>query len=162
MIYDNAGNPSRKMSRGEDRDVELVSSDDVVFDPNADPAPDPVLATLLREVNYQATPTPDWERLRRAIADAATIPLMRRRWGTTWWYHAAAWAGRAIPIGLAASIALVFGLRAVTLKEPAPAAVAQPRLTVETVLAGVIEDALETIVPASRDDLLRAAILIED
>lgn len=163
MIDDRAGIASRKVDYGADHDAgPAASADDVAFDPNVDPAPDPALATLLRHAADHPSPAPDWERLRRAITAAAARHLLRRRGAGTWWYHAAAWAGRAIPIGLAASIALIFGMRAVTPDQPASASAASARLTVETVLAAVIDDALETILPASRDDLLRAAILIED
>lgn len=163
MTDDRAGNLSRTMNRRADLDAGFAPSDgDVAFDPNIDPAPDPALGALLRELTDHQAPPPNWERLRRAINDAAAGQLLRRRGGITWWHHAASWAGRAIPIGLAASIALIFGLRAGTPGEPAPTSAEPARLTVDMILATVIDDAFETILPASRDELLRAAILIED
>lgn len=161
MTDEKANNSQSHTGRQADPDSEFIPFDDFGFDPTTDPSPEPALAAALREL-AAPPPIPDWEGLRRSITDTATRHLARRRGAAPWWHHAAGWAGRAIPIGLAASIALTFGLRAIAPDTPAPAPGTATRLTLEMVLTKVFDEALETTLPTSGDDLLRAAILIED
>lgn len=162
MTDERASNSFPDMDRQADLDSERHPFGDIAFDPSCDPVPEPALAAALHELTAPPAPVPEWEVLRRAITGAAARHLARRRGAATWWYHAAGWAGRAIPVGLAASVALTFGLRAIAPDSPAPAPGSTTRLTLEMVLVAVFDEALETILPASGDDLLRAAILIED
>jgi hypothetical protein len=80
-----------------------------------DPARDPVLASALRDLG----PEPpvgevDWDRLADKVAARAregyAVPAAR----AVWWQPLAAWTRPAIPLGLAAAVALVLVLRSVT------------------------------------------------
>lgn len=128
-----------------------------------DPKPDPVIASILGELESESMPAPDWDSLRRRVVGMAARQLERRRTGGTWWHLAAEWAGRAIPAGLAAGILLMIGLRATSPVQapPAPEAAAT-RVTLESVLVALIDEVMEATLPASGDDLLRAAIPIEE
>lgn len=130
---------------------------DSTFDPSTDPARDPELGLALREF-YGDPPVPEWEGLRESITGAAAWRLALRRRSAPWWQHAAGWANRAIPFGVAASIALIFWLRLPSTVSPA----APTRLTLDMVMTPVFEEMLDTTLPSSGDDLLRAAILTED
>ncbi len=149
------------VERPADHYMESAGVLELDFDPASDPPRDPALATALRGAVDGAVAGPEWERLHHAIQTAAAFHLARRRVDATWWQHAAGWAGRAIPVGLAASIALVFGLRVLgphaPLPEPAP-----PAATLESMLLTLLDDALETTLPADGDELLRVAFPFED
>jgi hypothetical protein len=87
-----------------------------------DPARDPALASALRELGPEPSmDRVDWDRLERRISDRAREGLRR----IPWWQPMAAWARPAIPLGLAAGIALFV----VLLRSPAEdAGAAEPLL----------------------------------
>jgi hypothetical protein len=132
------------------------------FHPDADPLRDPALASALRELAGGEAPCPEWDRMRRSILAAAAPRLARRRATAHWWQHASGWASHAIPIGLAASVVLAFGLHTLAPRglEPEPTATAE--MAFESMLASVFDEAREPTVPADGDELLRAALPIEN
>lgn len=74
--------------------------------------PDPRLRALLRD----AAPVeePAWDALHAAIVRRAALPLARiraaHREHVEWWEPASGWARAALPLAIAASIALILGL----------------------------------------------------
>lgn len=135
---------------------------DPALDLAVDPPRDPALAASLREVAAGGMPQPDWERLSDSIRAAAAPRLALREHPAPWWQYAAGWARHGIPVGLAASVALVLGLRAL-----APGAHesghAPPRAAFEEVLATAFDESPDELAfPADGDELLRAALVIED
>jgi hypothetical protein len=96
-----------------------------------DPARDPALASALMELGPEPPMAEvDWERLERRISDGARERLRR----TPWWQPMAAWARPAIPLGLAAGIALFV----VLLRSPAEdAAAAEPLLAADPLAQAV-------------------------
>jgi hypothetical protein len=135
---------------------------DPEFDPSVDPIRDPALAAALRELDNGEAPHPDWDRLRQSIRAAAAPRLARRQSTAHWWQHAASWASHAIPIGLAASIALAIGLGTLAPGGAAPEPAGTPEMAFESMLAIVFDEAQELSIPVDGDELLRAAIQIED
>lgn len=84
-------------------------------DPHADaPAlePDPRLGALLRATVPAEEPA--WDALHAAIMSRAALPLARIRAAhhenVEWWEPASHWARAALPLAIAASIALIIGL----------------------------------------------------
>jgi hypothetical protein len=138
--------------------------DDPLFEEDftADPPRDPALGAALRDLGSVSAPEPDWERLHASIRATAAPHLARRQLTAHWWQHAAGWAARAIPVGLAASIALVIGLRALGPGGLAPDRETAPASALETMLAILFDDAQEPTIPADGEELLRAAIAFED
>lgn len=132
-------------------------------DPAADPPRDPVLAAALRELEGGEAPDPDWERMSHSILAAAAPQLARRQQGLHWWQYAAGWAAHAIPVGLAASVALAIGLWTLAPRE----FVSDPIPTATTALEGILatfydEGAGDFTIPDDGDELLLTAIMIED
>jgi hypothetical protein len=74
-----------------------------------DPRPDDALRSELRaEVGEPPYEAVDWERLRARVVSGAAAMLARRRVErpATWWEEAAGWGRAAIPLAIAAGIAL--------------------------------------------------------
>ena len=96
-----------------------------------DPARDPALASALMELGPEPPMNEvDWHRLERRISDGARERLRR----TPWWQPMAAWARPAIPLGLAAGIALFV----VLIRSPAEdAAAAEPLLAADPLAQAV-------------------------
>ncbi|HKY59925.1 MAG TPA: hypothetical protein VJP59_02840 [Gemmatimonadota bacterium] len=110
-----------------------------------DPTRDPVLASALREL----APEPpmdevDWDRLERRIS-------ARAREAVAWWQPIAAWARPAIPLGLAAGIALFV----VVLRSPADTAE-----SAEPLLLG--DELAQSVYQGDSATLLQAALSGED
>jgi hypothetical protein len=137
---------------------------DIGFDTDleADPPRDPALAAAFRELASGAEARPNLERLGDSIRAAAAPRLALRQHPAPWWQYAAGWARGAIPAGLAASVALVLGLRTLAPGARAPDQ-APPPAAFEEVLAAIFDEPQgELSFPADGDELLRAALLIED
>lgn len=80
-------------------------------DPLDDPARDPALASALRDLGPEPPmEAVDWDRLERAVAARARRQFGSRRPGAAWWQPVAAWARPAIPLALAAGIALLLAV----------------------------------------------------
>lgn len=145
-----------------DFDAEMERRLDAEFDPTADPPRDSALGAALRSLAPGSTPEPDWGRLHTSIRGSAAPHLARRQLTAHWWQHAAGWAGRAIPVGLAASIALSIGLRALSPGGLAPDPATASATAFETMLISLFDETSEPTIPADGDELLRAAIAFED
>jgi hypothetical protein len=143
-------------------DAEFDAVLDPRFDPTADLLRDPALGAALRGLEAVSAPEPDWERMHASIRATAAQHLARRQLTAHWWQHAAGWAARAIPVGLAASIALFIGLRALGPGGPTPDRATAPASALETMLAVLFDEAQESSIPADGEELLRAAIAFED
>lgn len=74
--------------------------------------PDPRLRALLRDAAPPEEPA--WDALHAAIMRRAALPLARiraaHRENVEWWEPASHWARAALPLAIAASIALILGL----------------------------------------------------
>jgi hypothetical protein len=84
--------------------------DETDRDPTRDPALESVLRDLGPEPPMEAV---DWDRLAGAISARARERLAVRDRKVVWWQPMAAWARPAIPLGLAAALALFLVLRSV-------------------------------------------------
>jgi len=116
-----------------------------------DPARDSVLAAALADLDPEPpTDAVDWDRLERALALRARGRLARRSAGAAWWQPVAAWAGPAIPLGVAAGIALFL----VVLRLPA-----EPAEPPEPLLLG--DEVAESVYRGDPALLLRAAFTSE-
>jgi hypothetical protein len=95
-------------------------------DIDRDPARDPVLASALRDLGHEPPmEAVDWDRLERSVSARARERFAARILRAPWWQPMAAWARPAIPLGLAAGIALFV----VVLRSPAEdAGAAEPLL----------------------------------
>ncbi len=95
-------------------------------DLDRDPARDPALASALEHLGLEPPMDEvDWERLERRISARARARFAARIRKAPWWQPMAAWAKPAIPLGLAAGIALFV----VVLRSPADdAEAAEPLL----------------------------------
>lgn len=79
-----------------------------VHDPMEDPERDSALASALRDLGAEPPmEAVDWNRLEQAVAARARQQFGWRRPSAAWWQPLAAWARPAIPLGLAAAIALL-------------------------------------------------------
>jgi hypothetical protein len=138
------------------------------FDAATDPPRAPELADALRALGSQPPlDSVDWWSLARRVHEAAERPLARRRAPGAWWLYAAAWAGKAIPVGLAASAALFVGLGVFPSRHERTtgdfaSAIAPADAPAEPTLTTVLGDALEGLFPADRDELLHAAVFFEE
>lgn len=145
------------------------------FDPEHDPIPDPILGVALREIDrerYGEYPgEADIGRIERTIATAAGARLAERRQllvSLPWWQYTARWARQLIPVGLAASVALIVGLKVLVPVDSAPPTTGM-RMTLESVLATTLDQVELAELEANTDlwslddgdALLRAAIPIE-
>lgn len=70
-----------------------------------------IAAALERATGRPPFDEVDWTRLHARIARDGAASLARRREAPTWWNIAASWARPAIPLALAAGIALVLLVR---------------------------------------------------
>jgi hypothetical protein len=104
-----------------------------------DPARDPALASALRELGPEPPMDQvDWDRLERRISDRARERFGREpiagRSRAPWWQPMAVWARPAIPLGLAAGIALFV----VLVRSPAEDAAAAVNLLAADPLAQAV------------------------
>jgi hypothetical protein len=92
-----------------------------------DPARDAVLASALRDMGPEPPmDAVDWDRLERAVAARAVAARAGQRFaalgpGVPWWQPVAAWARPAIPLGLAAGVALLLAVLRVPVGTAEPA-----------------------------------------
>lgn len=127
-----------------------------------DPPRDPELAAVLREVDAAAPDRLDAGRLRAAVLARAEPALAARRQQARWWEHAARWARPAIPLALAASLALAYLVGNTTLptgSAPETTAASLPHL--EDVLSSELPDAEYRVMVSSEGEteaLLRLAL----
>lgn len=136
---------------------------DPATDLSADPPRDPALGAALRVLTGGAVPRPDWTRLSASIRAAAAPQLALRRDPAPWWQHTAGWATQAIPVGLAAGVALTIGLRILGPGTRVPDHFTTAPTTLEEVLAAAFDEPQgELAFPGDGDELLRAALLSED
>src|SRR5687768_11513736 len=86
----------------------------MIDETDRDPTPDPVLESALRDLSPEPPmEAVDWDRLAGTIATRARERFRVRDRKAVWWQPMAAWARPAIPLGLAAAIALFLVLRSV-------------------------------------------------
>lgn len=138
---------------------------DIGFDRelDTDPPRDPALAAALRESTGGAAPQPEWARLSASIRAAAAPRLALRREPAPWWQHTAGWARQAIPVGLAAGVALAVGLGMLGPGGRAADQFATTPVALEEVLAAILDEPQDELAfPADGDELLFAALLRED
>jgi hypothetical protein len=138
---------------------------DIGFDTNleTDPPRDPALGAALRALTRGAATQPDWARLSASIRASAAPRLALRREPAPWWQYTAGWARQAIPVGLAAGIALAVGLRILGPAARVPDQPGTAPAALDEVLAAIFDEPQgELAFPADRDELLLAALLRED
>jgi hypothetical protein len=106
-------------------------------DIDRDPARDPVLASALRDLGHEPPMVAvDWDRLERSVSARARERFAARILRAPWWQPMAAWARPAIPLGLAAGIALFV----VVLRSPAETAeAAEPLLFADQLAQSVYQ-----------------------
>ena len=116
-------------------------------DIDRDPARDPVLASALRELGPEPPmETVDWDRLERSVSARARERFAARVRRAPWWQPMAAWARPAIPLGLAAGIALFV----VVLRSPAETAeAAEPLLFTDQLAQSVYQGDSATLLQAA-------------
>jgi len=115
-------------------------------DISRDPPRDEELAAWLAAHEANRDARPDMTRLRDAILSRAQMPLARLRSQPFWWDYAARWAAPAVPLAIAASLALAFAIGNL----PAPA------LTAGNATASLpnLEDVLTQPLPEMEYNLL--------
>ncbi|CAN5774901.1 hypothetical protein BH23GEM6_BH23GEM6_21100 [soil metagenome] len=79
-------------------------------DISRDPPRDEELAAWLASHEANRADKPDLARLRETIMSRAQIPLARLRSQPFWWDYAARWARPAVPMAIAASLALAYAI----------------------------------------------------
>jgi hypothetical protein len=122
-------------------------------DISRDPPRDPEIAEWLGAGSAEPV-APDRESLRAAILARAQLPLARLRMQPQWWEYAARWARPAVPLSLAASVALAFaiGTTAIPGAAPIPEAVAAALPPLEDVLTYSVPEAEYNLLVAGAGD----------
>ena len=140
----------------------MIDETDRMDEEDRDPAPDPVIQVALRELGPEPMEAVDWDRLVDVIAARARehFAVVDRR--TEWWQPMAAWARPAIPLGLAAAIALFLVLRSFPGSDEG-ASVAESTDTVAPAEAILLGDELaRSIYQGDSPTLLEAAFAYEE
>jgi hypothetical protein len=117
-------------------------------DISRDPPRDDELATLLAAALPDGADEMDGARLRVAIVARARDHLARLRHQPLWWEYAAGWARPAVPLALAAGLALAYLVGSMPLPERSPAT------EVAVVTLPTIEDVLTHPLPDAEYNLL--------
>lgn len=155
--------PTIDLGAEPDFDPDIAFDADLDADLDTDPPRDPALGAALRALTRGAATQPDWARLSASIRATAAPRLALRREPAPWWQHAAGWARQAIPVGLAAGVALTVGLRILGPGARVPDQFAKAPAALDEVLAAIFDEPQgELAFPADRDELLLAALLRED
>jgi hypothetical protein len=114
-----------------------------------DPPRDRELAARLLAVEGEGREIRDAARLRAAILARAELPLARLRLQPFWWEYAARWARPAVPVALAASLALGYLIGTTPLPGAGVGAGAAASLP-------FLEEVLTSPVPQAEYDLLHS------
>lgn len=97
-------------------------SDEIRSDPARDPVRDPRLASALRDLGREPPVNAvDWGRLERTVAARARQRFAVCGPDAAWWQPVAAWARLAIPLSLAAGVALLAAVLRLPAGTPEPA-----------------------------------------
>jgi hypothetical protein len=112
-------------------------------DISRDPPRDPEIAAILAAALPGGADEMDGARLRSAILARAQDHLARLRHQPLWWEYAATWAKPAVPLALAAALALTFvvGSIPVPVNSPAGGVALAPLPPLEDVLTQQLPDA---------------------
>jgi hypothetical protein len=118
-------------------------------DISRDPPRDPRIAAWLAGANVEPVEA-DAAGLYAAIMARAQLPLARLRRPPQWWEYMASWSRPALPVAIAAGLALAFLVGSLPVPGPGPA----PMLAAESLPP--LEDVLTYSVPDDEYNLLMA------